>query len=500
MFLKNNLIRSIRIRFIAWYALILTVTFVLFSSVLYIYLEKSLRMYLDYVLDSKADGVAASINTYWETEKLMAAHRKGISKKTLSKINNENFLKIADRWVEERSDDPDLVNIVVQIYKPNGKLVTYSKSDPIIDLPSEAIPELLTGNNFSGEQKVKLSEKNLQDYRFMAKPVKEGKSVAYIVQVASPLTFIQTTLNRVLLLLFVSLPLTVVIAGFLAGKFLASITLKPLNNMIGTVKQITEANLDMRVDVPQNEDEIHELAETFNDMLSRINHSFIVQRQFIQDVSHELKTPLTVLRGEMEVALKRQRSLNEYKDILESNLDETKKISRILESLLTLARFDSDRLSLNMDPVNIVGLISDIQNDIEILAIQKNIQIAMASNESTMIINIDSERIRRALYNILDNAIKYTPENGRIDIDISKGSDSARIRISDSGSGISDEDIPYIFDRFYRADKARRSEGYGLGLSITKSIIRAHGGSIEVESPPGQGAAFTVILPAGLKA
>jgi signal transduction histidine kinase len=199
----------------------------------------------------------------------------------------------------------------------------------------------------------------------------------------------------------------------------------------------------------------------------------------------------------MEVALKRERSISEYRDILESSLDEIKKINRILESLLALARFDSDAVSLHKEPTDITGLIKEILSDIEILALQKNIEITVISETSEMTVNIDRERMRRVFYNIFDNAIKYSSEKGKIEIDIERIDGEVFISITDSGPGISEEDIPYIFDRFYRADKARCSEGFGLGLSIAKSIVKAHGGNIEVRSVAGSGATFTITLPAG---
>jgi signal transduction histidine kinase len=232
-------------------------------------------------------------------------------------------------------------------------------------------------------------------------------------------------------------------------------------------------------------------------MLERINRSFAVQKQFMQDVSHELKTPLTVIRGEMEVALKRERSINEYRDILESSLDEIKKINRILESLLALARFDSDAVSLHKESTDVTEMIKEILNDIEILALQKNIEITIISEASDNIVNIDRERMRRVFYNIFDNAIKYSNEKGKIEVDVERIDSEVLININDSGPGISEEDIPHIFDRFYRADKARCSEGFGLGLSIAKSIVKAHNGNIEVRSVPGSGATFTISLPAG---
>ena len=202
----------------------------------------------------------------------------------------------------------------------------------------------------------------------------------------------------------------------------------------------------------------------------------------------------------MEVALKRERSVSEYRDILESNLDEINKISRILESLLALARFDSDAVTLNKEATDISVMIKEILSDIEILALQKNIEITVMSFAGDNIVNIDRERMRRVFYNIFDNAIKYSNENGKIEVDIKRLGEEVLIKISDTGQGISEEDIPYIFDRFYRADKARCSEGFGLGLSIAKSIVKAHGGNIEVRSRIDEGSTFTISLPVSQQA
>jgi heavy metal sensor kinase len=266
--------------------------------------------------------------------------------------------------------------------------------------------------------------------------------------------------------------------------------------MILTVRQITAENLQLRLSLPDTKDEIKQLAETFNDMLEKINRSFVSQKQFIQDVSHELRTPLTVLKGELEVALKRDRSADAYRFILQSNLEEIDKIHRILEDLLVLARLDSEDTTLKKKPADIVQFIRDIVGDVEILTQQKGITISLHAGES-VILDFDRERMRRVFFNILDNAIKFTPEHGNITLTLAKENHIIVIRVSDTGVGIPQEDLPFIFDRFYRADKSRSSEGFGLGLSITKSIIQAHKGAIACNSEPGRGTTFTISLPFG---
>jgi heavy metal sensor kinase len=264
--------------------------------------------------------------------------------------------------------------------------------------------------------------------------------------------------------------------------------------MIETVRQITAANMSLRLDTPESKDEIRQLAETFNDMLEQIEQVLVSQRQFIQDVSHELRTPLTIMRGELEVALKRQRSSDEYHAILQSILDESKKVGTLLEDLLTLARFDSSSTTLAKEPADISLAVEEIIEDMQILAYQKGIVIEFTCQDG-MIIPIDRPRLARSFINILDNAIKYTPENGRISVEVVRVDHSVAITISDTGVGIPEADLPHIFDRFYQVDKSRSTAGFGLGLSISRSIIEAHGGSVSVRSAENQGTSFRISLP-----
>lgn len=486
--------KSIRLTFILWYALVLALTFAVFGVVLYFHVIDSLKSELDDVLLTKAGGIADSIDTYWETEKLDAL-RHGASRNIFSKINNLNFQKIARRWVEESSNDPELMDMIVQIYKPDGTLIANSLNAPPKLGISKAILQGIATKEASYEDRhVPVEPDDYLDLRLVQIPVFEQGKVAYIVQVASPLSSIIATMNRLKLILFLMLPVVVVLASVFAGEFLASVTLKPLKNMIETVRQITAENMSLRVAVPESQDEIRELAETFNGMLRKIQQVLVSQKQFIQDVSHELRTPLTIMRGEMEVALKRQRSAEEYHAVLASSLDEAKKVGKLLEDLLTLARFDSSSATLAKEPMDISYLMGEIAEDMETLARQKGIDIEITSQRG-IVLPLDRSKITRAFINIIDNAVRYTPEQGRISIEVIGVNGSAVVTVTDTGIGIPESDLGHIFDRFYQADKSRSSEGAGLGLSIARSIVEAHGGTITVQSTEDQGTSFLISLP-----
>ncbi|MBI5057437.1 MAG: heavy metal sensor histidine kinase [Nitrospirae bacterium] len=487
-------IQSIRFKIILWYMLILALTLSVFSIALYRNVSQTLFGDKDDLLQSRAGGIVDSIDTYWEAERLDAIAAGIKSEAVFSKINNINFAKIAQRWVEEKSDDPDLLNIVVQIFDVNGALIATSKNIPNISIFSkEALKSELQKKIRFDTVTVEFTKNVPTALRVLTMPVVENNRVSYIVQVASPLSSIEVALQNLKITLFVLLPLTVFLTGII-GVFLAKIALNPVDKMIDTIHQITAENLKLKVNIPDTKDEIKRLADTFNEMLGRLEHAFSSQRQFIEDFAHELKTPLAVLKGEMEVVLKKMRSVEEYQLVLLSNLEEVNRINKIVEDLLMLARFDSSVVVLDMKRLDVAPMLKSIVDDMKVLAAQKNIGMDFITQD-TITIYGDNNQLKRLFVNLLDNAIKYTPGKGGIIVSATPSGDYAKIIISDTGIGIPESEIEHIFDRFYRLDKARYTPGFGLGLSIAKSIVEAHKGRIEVESKLHQGTTFIIYLP-----
>jgi heavy metal sensor kinase len=267
--------------------------------------------------------------------------------------------------------------------------------------------------------------------------------------------------------------------------------------MIKTIHEITLENMKLKLKLPGTRDEIDKLAETFNNMLARLDHAFTSQKRLFEDLSHDLKTPLTIIKGEFEVALKKDRAREEYESVLRSSLEEVNKIVRLSDNMLMLASFEAQNIMPDRKKLDLSLLMQGIINNIKKLAAEKNIEIGLSRSEN-MTLKGDEEQLKQMFLNLFDNAVKYTPANGKVTVTARKEGDRIKIRIQDTGRGIAKDQIERIFDRFYRADKSRTGQGFGLGLSIVKSVVDAHKGKIKVESSPGIGTSFIVSLPTGL--
>ena len=471
---------------------ILALTLTSFSAILYHNVGSGLYTGMDTLLKSRAGGIARAIDTYWEASNLEATE-KGEKPELLRKRRNINFAKIAQRWAKEESNDPALVDIIVHIFDSDGAIIASSKN-------TQNLSEISRGNFIPVLQgKARFDTVSLDNqsgrmvFRVYTTPVFENEKVAYIVQVASPLSSIQVALNKLKVALFILFPATVLLTGVM-GAFLAKVTLRPVNNMIETIHQITAENMKLKLHIPETKDEIQKLAETFNDMLQRLEKAFTSQKKLFEDLSHELKTPLTILKGEFEVILKKIRSAGEYESVIKSALEEINKVSRLAENLLLLARFDSKEAFPEKRKLDVSVLLEGVINNIKGISELKEIKVSFQPSEK-LILDADEAQLRTLFFNILHNAVKYTPQKGGIWVSIEKDSSTVRIKIQDTGIGIPEEEIEHIFDRFYRVEKSRNSFGFGLGLSIAKAIAEAHGGTVEVESLPSKGTTFTIILP-----
>jgi heavy metal sensor kinase len=288
--------------------------------------------------------------------------------------------------------------------------------------------------------------------------------------------------------------LVVLLAG-VGGWFLAGRTLKPVERIADIARGIGESDLSRRIDV-ETDDELGRLATTLNGMIGRLEEAFTKQRQFVADASHELRTPLAVLQAESSLVLEKPRSQDEYRRSLELVSQEVAYMSEIVGKLLVLARSDAGSEQINFQDVNVADLLSELCQDMEALAQEKGLTLCLGPMDG-LTVRGDRVRLRQLFLNILDNALRYTPGGGTITGSLVRMDDQAVVSIADTGIGIPEEHLPFIFDRFYRVDKVRTDGegGTGLGLSIATSIARMHGGTIEVESRIGDGTTFRVLLP-----
>jgi len=292
--------------------------------------------------------------------------------------------------------------------------------------------------------------------------------------------------------LFFALPLLVAVAG-LGGYLLASRSLAPVGWMAAQARQITGSNLHTRLDIGHAAEELEVLAASFNELLSRLDQSFESMRRFVADASHELRTPIAVIRGEADVALAHERGSAEYRESLAIILDESQRLSRLVDDLLNLARADAGHVQLQVAEFYLNDLVAECCRSVQRLAAGRQIELDCRC-AGDVPFRGDEGLMRRLVVNLLDNAIRYTPPGGKVSAVLEAEGPDLRIRVSDTGVGIAPEAAEHIFERFYRGDKARSRQdgGFGLGLAIVKWIAESHHGAVELSSHPGAGTTFTV--------
>jgi len=334
--------------------------------------------------------------------------------------------------------------------------------------------------------------------RMVSLPIEIEGTFRYAVQVATPL---RTTLEflRSARLLVLGGALAILCAVTVIGVLLTQRALRPFDRMIAKAHRIGRSNLHARLPDPGVPDELGRLATALNEMLDRIELAFESQRRFTADASHEMRSPLSRLRSELEVTLRRPRTPEEYAEVLRSALQETERLSRLTEELLTLARLDTGEMPYESEaPVALLPLIEEELRHLEPEAEARAIQLRV-SGPPDLAVKGGPDTLRLVVANLLQNAIKFTPAKGEVMVRVSAHEQQVVLAVSDTGPGISPEDIPRVFDRFYRGSASRSPDtpGAGLGLAIARAIVQAHGGSIAVDGPPGgrTGATFIVRLP-----
>jgi heavy metal sensor kinase len=322
-----------------------------------------------------------------------------------------------------------------------------------------------------------------------------GDGTTYLLQVGVSLEPVDAALDRFLRLLLWSGPASLLLA-LVIGRVMAARSLAPLADLARRMRAITVADLSRRLPVRGAHDELDAVADAFNDTLARLEHAIGEMKQFSAAIAHELRTPLAALRGETELALMRVASPGDYQRTLESQLEEFDRLTRLITQLLTLARAEAGEIPLAGQPVDLAELAASVVEQLEPVAQARDIDLSCEAPEPAVVLG-DRGWLERLMLNLIDNAIKFTPAGGRIDVHVRAEGWEAWLDVRDTGGGIAAEALPRIFDRFYREDPARSSsaEGAGLGLSLVKWIADRHHASIDVTSAPGAGTTVTVRLP-----
>jgi heavy metal sensor kinase len=290
--------------------------------------------------------------------------------------------------------------------------------------------------------------------------------------------------------------LSMIISG-LVGYRMAKRSLRPINDITDAAQAVSNGDLSRRLDTSVHDEEMQTLVESLNKMFECLEDNFNSQKRFVSDTSHELRHPITILKGEIEVALMHDRSPEEYKALLKQLFSISERMQHIVNDMLTLAQADAGTLEIIQEPIDLSLLLQEVGQDHLMLFSKRRINLDIDVQEGLEIIG-DQRRIERVFYNLLNNAFRYAPEGSTVTLSAVADGDYAKIRVMDEGEGISDEDAPHLFERFYRADDARTSqhgEGAGLGLAICKHIVLAHHGSIRIVQDGRQGATFEVTLP-----
>ena len=456
---------SVRTRLTLWYAGVLGLSLIAFALLAYYAAAAIFHQRQDASLRSTAETVASAY-----IEEFAEQH-------SLTKAGEVVLVELT------------FPNHYVELIDNTGRPIAASRnlSGRVVTIPSTTLEQARARN--SGVVTV-------DDLRAAVVPLSLDQDLGFAV-VAEPAGVIEDGLGQLRRDFFAGVPLVLLLAS-LGGYFLARKSLAPIASMNSQTQRISAESLSQRLDVNNPRDELGRFATTINDLLARLENAFNEQQRFVADASHELRTPLAVLRGETEVALAKQRSVDEYQESLSLIQEEAERLSRIVEDLFILARQPIDApATLIRERVSLNDAVKDCARAAQVLATRKGVHLTTENNSSSISLSGDKELITRMILNLLDNAVKYTPAGGEISLALTRQNGNAEIVVRDTGIGIPEADRYRIFDRFYRVDKARSRAhgGAGLGLSIVRWIVEIHGGEIRVDSTSNAGSTFTVDLP-----
>ncbi len=489
------MIRSIRFTLTLWYGAILIVILSLFAGILYANVKANLLRDIDRLLASEADGVGDAISSFGKAE-LEARQGKDVSPGEVpgsfyEEVRHGGLAELVGRWVQV-TDELDTVR-PIRVVSGNGETLAFSPSLSKWAIPVSS-PTLLTagaGKTLYETYSIAVGHRA----RMVTYPVFEQGHLIYFIQVIISMLQTDESLERLKSWLFWLIPATAILAS-LIGWFLASLALRPVGRMIHEARQMSESRLHRRIVVPKTGDEVQELGSTFNEMLDRFERGFKRLRQFSAAASHELRTPLTVMKGEMELVLRKSRTEEEYERVFRNQLSVVNDMVHVVEQLLAVAHAEDGEMAVHWETLELGVLLRSVAQGFDAIANGKNISVQVLEEKA---VNVQGERrlLERLVANLLENAIKHTPPEGRVTLEAVRRGGQSLLIVRDTGKGISAEDMPKIFDKFFSHQQSQEGiPSTGIGLGLCRWIAEVHKGKIEVTSRPGQGAEFTVSFPA----
>jgi len=457
--------RSLRFRLIMWYAGLLTGVFLLCGATMHQALSHYLKQSLAESLQRRTQQITVSLLA--DVEKTGEPYVVDEIKARYAPENYDRFVRLSRR-------DGTIIYA-------SGRAATFN---PAGLPPARAKDSPRTALLPDGNRLLIVTD----EYR-----TRSGRE--YVIESGGPMQPIDAVLAHLLFLLLMGMPVVVLVAVG-GGLFLVSRALAPVVQIARSAEQITLHNLSERLPLTNTGDELEHLSLALNRMIVRLSEALEQNRRFLADASHELRTPLAALRGEMESVVEQTRALPELSDRAGSVLEEVDRLSKIVDALFAISRLDAGEAQQAWERFDLASLTASTTEQMSLLAEDKGVSVA-CNVEGNVCVEGDRARIKQVVVNLLDNAIKYTPYYGSVNLNVHAREGKAVIEVADTGIGIPPEALPHIFERFFRVDNARSrgAGGAGLGLAIVKSICTAHGGRVEVESTEGRGSRFTVELP-----
>ncbi len=472
---------GIRLQLMLWYSTVFAALMLLAGALFYTHLQTSLANGLDTALQLQAQQIADDITDDHGTIRIQDA---------TAELPGFDVNRSKQRLPPPPADVN--LDVLVRVLTADGQPFRTTPAFGALHVPTQSVTQPLHGIPWQGT----VASANEQPARLYSRALTQNGRIFGVVQVGTSLTQLQMTLHEVIIELLLLAPLVLILSA-IVSYWLAARAFVPIARVTRIARAIKAGDLRQRVPIPRAHDEVRHLTLTLNEMIDSLEQALIRQRRFVADASHELRTPVTVIRSKAEMALLQLFPPEEHVHVFQTIQTEAERLGSLISDLLALAHADEGQVCLEQEAVRLDQLAQAVGAIAALLAVERQVTLDVQAAESVTVLG-DEARLMQVVMNLLENAISYTHAGGQVILSVQAKKDHACVVVRDTGIGIAPEHLPHIFDRFYRVDSARtRTEGdkSGLGLSIVDWVVRAHKGSVTVESHPGQGSTFSVTLP-----